>query len=1304
MLVRGGGYACSQGGEPNRVGAVSPNKHHEQRSSFVALHPSSQNLPASSCFHPSYPSAPSLEEEKPFSILYCNKPRPNSKHLGLVVTLQFSGDGSLETAMVPSVASSRRSCSPSNDTENSDSEGSNAPTPAKSQRFSSHLTIISKRSLEGENATSNESTRRVSGNKRRKLSPDRDEASDTGANNSEDEEADGQDPPNIQGNGSLDESDNENSDREVVIPVAEDYDSDESETGMADSLDKMRKSVEVIPHAPGAIVKVQLENFVTYTKVTFEPGPSLNMVIGPNGTGKSTLVCAICLGLGFGPEHLGRAKDIAEFVKNGSEFAIIEIELKGQRANEMNPTIKRRIGRDSSSQFWIDGKKQTRGAVGKLTKLMNIQIDNLCQFLPQDRVVEFAGLGPVPLLKETQRAAAPPEVLKDHETLKKLRALEANLEVQLDGQRQLLNTMENRQKVLERDVARLRERQAIQEHIRLLKNTVPFVQYQMIRADRDTLKQEHIRLRDQLKEVQKEQEPQTKQIEEAENLRDELKHWLLEERASLASVEKDLRKEKEDEIDKSKAEETKVNSDLKVLIDTEKDRKKNIEKTKKLISQYEKTLENDPGPLDVSEYNRKIEELNRAIRTMRDELGVIENVIEPLQAETEKKIFELNRTQKWISQMDDIAGRRVEYLRRAFPESHLVYEWLQQNKQRFKGPVYGPPMVECSVNDARYQDEIEALFGQGDKIAFTCTSKDDFDELMSCVYGNNRDRKGLSVSEVPIKYIEKKLEEFPRIGSKEEVAHWGFDGLALDFIEGPPEVLSMLCNTLSLHRIGISKSKLSTSQQQSIKTGKNMSRWVSGGVLTTIRRRAEYEAETEINSIVRPARYFKTAQVDILLLENKKNQKRELESEIKQHREEINMKKGNHQDLHEELKALQDKKGAISSEKTSKQKELSHFDKAKTHLQNEQENLSKLEGEGRGFKQKVAQLEASMVKLGAKRVRAASRYAEHVRQYVARYDSITSAELHLIEASSNLEHFITWNQSFKDRLEGKQRQCEEAKKRYDETVAQALRFRDECRDLMNILSPDQQEAISSSHSKKTLDELKTEIQQEEVRLESIHEGNPHAIKQYEAREKVISDIRRAIEGQQEELDKHHSAIKDVRSRWEPRIDQLVSNISEAFSRSFEFIHCAGAVRIRKEGKDGCDFENWAIEIMVKFREAENMQVLTAQRQSGGERAVSTVFYLMALQSLARAPFRVVDEINQGMDPRNERLVHKRMVKIACKKHTSQYFLITPKLLVDLDYHERMKVLCINSGDWVAEDHIQDFGKYIAAGRRLMAAA
>ena len=41
-------------------------------------------------------------------------------------------------------------------------------------------------------------------------------------------------------------------------------------------------------------------------------------------------------------------------------------------------------------------------------------------------------------------------------------------------------------------------------------------------------------------------------------------------------------------------------------------------------------------------------------------------------------------------------------------------------------------------------------------------------------------------------------------------------------------------------------------------------------------------------------------------------------------------------------------------------------------------------------------------------------------------------------------------------------------------------------------------------------------------------------------------------------------------------------------------------------------------------------MLNEQRQSGGERSVSTMMYLVALTGVTITPFRVVDEINQGM--------------------------------------------------------------------------
>ena len=68
-----------------------------------------------------------------------------------------------------------------------------------------------------------------------------------------------------------------------------------------------------------------------------------------------------------------------------------------------------------------------------------------------------------------------------------------------------------------------------------------------------------------------------------------------------------------------------------------------------------------------------------------------------------------------------------------------------------------------------------------------------------------------------------------------------------------------------------------------------------------------------------------------------------------------------------------------------------------------------------------------------------------------------------------------------------------------------------------------------------------------------------------------------------------------------------------------------------------------LRVMFRLQEA-NLVQLSGQRHSGGERAVSTVMYLMALQEMTSAPFRVVDEINQGMDERNERLVFDRIVQ------------------------------------------------------------
>jgi structural maintenance of chromosomes protein 5 len=54
-----------------------------------------------------------------------------------------------------------------------------------------------------------------------------------------------------------------------------------------------------------------------------------------------------------------------------------------------------------------------------------------------------------------------------------------------------------------------------------------------------------------------------------------------------------------------------------------------------------------------------------------------------------------------------------------------------------------------------------------------------------------------------------------------------------------------------------------------------------------------------------------------------------------------------------------------------------------------------------------------------------------------------------------------------------------------------------------------------------------------------------------------------------------------------------------------------------------------------------------------ERSLSTILYLMSLTELGASPFSLVDEINQGMDQRAERLVHDQMVHTTCRENASQ---------------------------------------------------
>ena len=98
---------------------------------------------------------------------------------------------------------------------------------------------------------------------------------------------------------------------------------------------------------------------------------------------------------------------------------------------------------------------------------------------------------------------------------------------------------------------------------------------------------------------------------------------------------------------------------------------------------------------------------------------------------------------------------------------------------------------------------------------------------------------------------------------------------------------------------------------------------------------------------------------------------------------------------------------------------------------------------------------------------------------------------------------------------------------------------------------------------------------------------------------------------------------------------------------------------------------------------------------------------MAMQDMMPSPFRMVDEINQGMDERNERLVFKRIVECTTGPDMPQYWLITPKLLEGLTAMDNPDVtaLVVMNGPWnLKRPQDWDLDAFVSKKKRLAAQA
>ena len=222
------------------------------------------------------------------------------------------------------------------------------------------------------------------------------------------------------------------------------------------------------------------------------------------------------------------------------------------------------------------GKPATHKSIQQLMKSFSIQIDNLCQFLPQDRVAEFAALDPVNLLRETQRAAAKPEVLEWHGALQKIGKEQKTLKAQHEADTSTLANLESRQRALEPDVARLRERRDVLREIEMHKRAKPFARYRVSREVAHAAKSRYKELEREFENLRRAQEPTLKKVNQKKVYRDKVSAAYREKKRQVELKEKQLMEYKRKYLDETETKIKDKRAELSTATKKERERKVSI--------------------------------------------------------------------------------------------------------------------------------------------------------------------------------------------------------------------------------------------------------------------------------------------------------------------------------------------------------------------------------------------------------------------------------------------------------------------------------------------------------------------------------------------------------------------------------------------------------------------------------------------------------------------------------------------------------------------------------------------------------
>lgn len=1048
-------------------------------------------------------------------------------------------------------------------------------------------------------------------------------------------------------------------------------------------------------YGKGSVIRVKLHNFMTYKDAVLEPGPRLNLVLGPNGTGKSSFVCALCLGLAGGTTLLARAENVKEFIRRGETESFTEITLSSGEARPI--VVYRRIRFDERSGGLSDWKLNgvvcaMKDVKQKMVEL-NVQLDNLCQFLPQDKVVEFARLSPIELLRETQKAIDDSRLADLHKEL-----IEENRAVTSSSRERNtvahdLGIEQERNNRMQRDVERFQNREQLLEKVRLMESKLPWIIYNREFAKMQACRQERDNAKKGLEERKQQYETSQAPIREA------LKK--AEEANIVAKKLVDRSKKLDQQVQKLTPQGEELQQDLeagqKSLANLDAEHRKLEAKIKHQsdeVAKKQAELDNLPPP--PSGYENRRRSLIEQRRDVDLQRRAVDHELRDQKDELRQHEDEANRVKSQLTQMDNVKMQRLRALdQRLRHNGALVkaYEWIKQQSQqgRFRGIVYGPILIEVQCSDAQHIKYLEQACSMQVWQRFITVHREDQDLLLN-EFGKQSSSRSIvsNYQGNPQTVI-----THPK-GEAERYARYGITHTIDQVFEAPAVVKHVMADESNINEAYVGTAETAQQVERCLEENPGLANlWTPEAHYST--RTSMYNSKARSQSVTPVVgKGLLSGNANSQERANLQHQCQQLEQQVIVSRQVVKASEAKIAGNMEQMRIWQDEINAIDKEVKDAKDKRSLLS---TRLGHQQRGLDRLRAQP-DPRDKKPKLEEQLGKCSKEILKLMQDGKKGFQVVIAAMKETSVACV--LDRELAAQHLA---------LKRAGQAKEHAYRSYTENVNHLNQVLQTRRNQVKELIQKAEEKTGGRPDGELQEKLSAlpddeeELQQEMLKLRAEADGiacaNPRVLQEYQQRQKKIEEMQAQLENQDQHLASQQEKIKRLHDQWYPDLKSTVKKIDTTFQRNFKDIGCAGEVSLAEHA----DYDKFAIQLKVKFRDEEDMNVLTANRQSGGERSVSTILYLISIQDVTVCPFRVVDEINQGMDPINERKVFMQLVESACRPGTPQCFLLTPKLLPALPFTPEVQVLQIWNGSTIKQvTGCFDKTKVIGSRKRIRAYA